>query len=88
VRDLVGEILKHAPGAWADASDASAPHEAKLLHLATDKARAVLGWAPRWDFATTVACTVGWYRRVEEGQASALESCLADLVSLAATPTR
>ena len=53
-----------------------------------DKAHRQLGWAPRWDFATTVARTVRWYRRVEEGQASALESCLADMVSLAATPTR
>ena len=62
VRDLVGEILKHAPGAWTDASDASAPYEAKLLHLATDKARAVLGWAPRWGFETSVAHTIAWYQ--------------------------
>jgi CDP-glucose 4,6-dehydratase len=62
VRDLVGEVLKHAPGAWVDASDTSAPHEAKLLHLATDKARAVLGWAPRWGFETAVAHTIAWYQ--------------------------
>ena len=61
VQDLVGEILKHAPGTWEDASDASAPHEAKLLHLATDKARTVLGWAPRWGFESAVAQTLAWY---------------------------
>jgi CDP-glucose 4,6-dehydratase len=88
VRELVEEELRHWPGTWIDQIDAKAPHEAPLLNLLFDKAPHRLGWAPRWDFATTVACTVGWYRRVEEGQASALESCLADLVSLAATPTR
>jgi CDP-glucose 4,6-dehydratase len=62
VRDLVEEMIKHAPGAWEDASDASAPHEAKLLHLATDKARTVLGWAPRWGFETAVAHTIAWYQ--------------------------
>ena len=67
VRDLVGEILKHAPGAWADAADASAPHEAKLLHLATDKARTVLGWAPRWGFETAVAHTIAWYQAPATG---------------------
>jgi CDP-glucose 4,6-dehydratase len=67
VRDLVGEILKHASGAWADATDASAPHEAKLMHLATDKARAVLGWAPRWGFETSVAHTIAWYQAPATG---------------------
>jgi hypothetical protein len=38
------------------------PHAAPI-----DKAHHQLGWSPRWDFATTVARTVGWYRRVEEG---------------------
>ena len=88
VRELLEEALRHWPGSWIDQIDAKAPHEASLLNLLIDKAHHQLGWAVRWDFATTVARTVGWFRRVEEGQASALESCLADLVSLAATPTR
>lgn len=62
VRDLVDEILKHTPGAWEDASDASAPHEAQLLHLATNKARSVLGWSPRWAFESAVAHTISWYK--------------------------
>jgi CDP-glucose 4,6-dehydratase len=47
--------------------------------LAIDKVHHQLGWSPRWDFATTVERTVGWYRQVQQGQASALACCLADL---------
>jgi len=78
VRELVEAALQHWPGSWRDCSDASAPHEAGRLHLQIDKAHHQLGWQPRWDFATTVARTVGWYRAVHEG-ASPLDCCLADL---------
>ncbi len=62
VADLVEEVLKHWPGRWQDKSDPKAVHEAGLLQLATDKAHALLGWAPVWDFATAVERTVAWYR--------------------------
>jgi CDP-glucose 4,6-dehydratase len=63
VHDLVAEVLTAwGGGRWEDASDPSAPHEAGLLQLSTDKARALLGWRPRWDFTTTVRRTVEWYR--------------------------
>jgi len=62
VADLVQEFLRHWPGEWEDKSDPSAPHEATKLNLATDKAFHTLGWQPRWDFATTIAKTVSWYR--------------------------
>lgn len=67
VRELVGTALRHWPGNWRDASDPDAPHEAGRLSLATDKARALLGWAPRWGFAEAVARTMEWYRGVHEG---------------------
>jgi len=79
VHELVEEALRHWPGQWQDQSDPSAPHEASLLNLVIDKAHHQLGWAPRWDFATTVERTVNWYRRVQEDQASAIECCLDDL---------
>jgi CDP-glucose 4,6-dehydratase len=79
VRELVAAALRHWPGSWVDQSDPQAPHEASLLNLVIDKAHHQLGWAPRWDFTTTVERTVGWYRQVQEGQASALACCLADL---------
>jgi CDP-glucose 4,6-dehydratase len=78
VRKLVEEALGHWPGCWQDQSDPEAPHEAGRLHLHIDKVRHQLGWHPRWDFATTVARTVAWYRAVHEG-ASPVECCLADL---------
>jgi CDP-glucose 4,6-dehydratase len=79
VSELVAEALRHWRGRWEDQSDPQAPHEASLLNLVIDKAHHELGWAPRWEFATTVKRTVGWYRQVQEGQASALACCLADL---------
>ena len=67
VADLVQELLKHWPGRWEDRSDPLAVHEAKLLHLATDKAFHFLGWQPVWNFGQTVARTTDWYRRVYGG---------------------
>ena len=78
VGDLVATILEHWPGEWLDQRDPTAPHEASLLHLQIDKARQRLGWRPRWDYATTLARTVGWYRSHHHGT-TALECCLADL---------
>ena len=78
VGELVATILEHWPGEWLDQSDPSAPHEANLLHLQIDKAHHRLGWQPRWDYATTLARTVGWYRVHHQGT-PALECCLADL---------
>ena len=78
VGDLVTTILDHWPGRWLDQSDPCAPHEANLLHLQIDKAYHLLGWQPRWDYATTMARTMGWYRAHHQGT-SALECCLMDL---------
>ena len=79
VCELVEAFLQHWPGHWENLSDAVAPHEAGRLHLHIDKAYHKLGWKPRWDFATTVARTVNWYRSVQEG-GSALDFCLEDLL--------
>jgi CDP-glucose 4,6-dehydratase len=66
VEALVAEVLKQWPGRWEDRSDPKAVHEAKLLQLATDKASALLGWSPVWNFATTIEQTVGWYRETNK----------------------
>ena len=71
-------ILEHWPGEWFDQSDPTALHEANLLHLHIDKVRHRLDWQPRWDIATTVSRTVGWYRAVHGG-ANPVECCLEDL---------
>ena len=78
VGDLVAKLLEYWPGEWLDQSDPTSFHEANLLHLQIDKAHHRLGWQPRWDYATTLARTVGWYRAHHQGKA-ALECCLSDL---------
>ena len=81
VRELVEEALRHWPGRWVDQGDPGSPHEASLLNLVIDKAHHQLGWTPRWNFATTVERTVRWYRQVEEGKDSALDSCRQDIAA-------
>jgi CDP-glucose 4,6-dehydratase len=71
VRKLVVEVLKHWPGKWKDTSDAQAVHEAKLLQLSTDKANALLGWSPVWNFSQTVEFTIQWHRQGGKKSASA-----------------
>lgn len=62
VRDLVETMLQFWPGQWRDASNPNAVHEAGRLQLSIDKAHALLGWKPVWDFKQTLAATVSWYR--------------------------
>jgi CDP-glucose 4,6-dehydratase len=68
VGDLVHGALQMWPGSWEDQSDPNAPHEAGLLSLGIERARADLGWAPRWDFDAGLARSVTWYKQVHEGR--------------------
>ena len=63
VSRLVSEILKSWPGTWEDKSDPQSVHEATLLSLSIEKASALLGWYPCWDFEETIRSTVKWYRQ-------------------------
>nr|VFK29608.1 MAG: CDP-glucose 4,6-dehydratase [Candidatus Kentron sp. MB]VFK33725.1 MAG: CDP-glucose 4,6-dehydratase [Candidatus Kentron sp. MB]VFK76321.1 MAG: CDP-glucose 4,6-dehydratase [Candidatus Kentron sp. MB] len=67
VKELVETVLALWSGNWRDASDPTAPHEAELLTLSIEKARANLGWAPRWCFEDAIRHTVDWYRSVNQG---------------------
>jgi len=72
VKDLVEAMVgAWGAGRWEDRSDAAEPHEARLLRLSIDKAHARLGWAPRWDFTTSVERTVAWYRAQAQGASPA-----------------
>ena len=66
VRRLVEEILKTWPGEWQDASNPGSVHEATLLSLSIEKAGALLGWYPAWDFAEAIARTTAWYYQRHE----------------------
>jgi CDP-glucose 4,6-dehydratase len=61
------------------------PHEAATLILDAAKARARLGWHPRWDLGTAIAETVDWYRAHESG-ADMRKTTLAQLARFAAGP--
>jgi CDP-glucose 4,6-dehydratase len=63
VRRLVEEVLRSWPGKWEDGSNPSSPHEAKLLSLSIEKAGALLGWYPVWDFPQAIEQTVVWYHQ-------------------------
>jgi CDP-glucose 4,6-dehydratase len=62
VGELVQEVLRTWPGEWTTKADPNAPHEATLLHLATDQAAQWLQWFPVWNFADTVRHTTAWYQ--------------------------
>jgi CDP-glucose 4,6-dehydratase len=68
VRELVEEVLKHWPGKWEQVAQEKHLPEAPLLSLDIAKAREVLGWQPRWDFAHTVKETIMWYRAAAGAQ--------------------
>jgi CDP-glucose 4,6-dehydratase len=70
VAELVGELLKHWPGRWEDATNPEGVHEAGLLQLCADKARNQLKWLPVWQFEQAVAETVNWYRHAERSGAT------------------
>ncbi|MGY3234736.1 MULTISPECIES: CDP-glucose 4,6-dehydratase [unclassified Bradyrhizobium] len=43
------------------------PHEARLLSLDSSKARAQLGWRPRWGLDRAASAVVEWYKAFEQG---------------------
>jgi len=45
------------------------PHEAKLLHLDSARARSQLQWQPVWSLEEGIAATVNWYREYHEKKA-------------------
>jgi CDP-glucose 4,6-dehydratase len=64
VEALVERILQHWPGRWERPSR-DRHHEAVNLALSIQLARSRLSWEPRWNFAETVAHTIGWYREAD-----------------------
>ncbi len=83
VEALTEEIVRHWPGRWIDRSDARDPHEAERLNLSWEKAFHRLGWQPRWDFETTMARTVAWYRQQLAGDVDAVSLTTEDILSYA-----
>jgi CDP-glucose 4,6-dehydratase len=82
VSRLVGEFLRAWPGEWVDGSDPKNPHEAHLLSLSIEKAGAVLGWYPCWDFSEGIRQTAVWYQeRHAKRRADMLEYSVSQIES-------
>ncbi|WP_325464220.1 CDP-glucose 4,6-dehydratase [Pararhizobium sp.] len=87
----VGAVLKMAErhfggGTMMLGDGTDGPHEAGYLVLDSNKAKAELGYQPRWRLSETVKRTMEWYRGQCDGQA-ALDLCLADIRDFAGLST-
>ncbi len=62
VREVIDLIIANWQGpARRELDAAPQPHEAHFLKLDCSKARAMLGWQPRWHLETAIARTVQWH---------------------------
>lgn len=63
VADLAQKLCAHWswPDALAVSEEPALEKEALTLRLDSSKARALLGWRPKWDIETTLARTADWY---------------------------
>jgi CDP-glucose 4,6-dehydratase len=59
---IVHQLCALTPGAKWQPETAQQPHEASLLKLDSSKAKAKLGWAPRWGLATALSKTTEWHQ--------------------------
>jgi CDP-glucose 4,6-dehydratase len=68
----VGDVVRLAALEWGPQArwtgeQMAHPHEATLLNLDASKARARLGWRPRWSLETAMNQTVRWYKGLAAG---------------------
>jgi CDP-glucose 4,6-dehydratase len=67
VRWIVDRMTEQIPGFGWIQDSAQHPHEAHYLKLDSSKARARLGWRPRWPLETALDKTVEWYEALRRG---------------------
>lgn len=68
VRWLVEWLCAAVPGAQWRLDDSPQPREAAVLRLDSSKARAALGWRPRWPLEQALARTLDWHRAWRAGE--------------------
>lgn len=59
---IVNQLCDRTPGAKWQTENVHQPHEAGLLKLDSSKAKAKLGWAPRWNLEAALKTTMGWHQ--------------------------
>ena len=81
VRDVADGIVARLgpPAEWCHERGVH-PNEAPLLCLDSTKARAELGWRPRWSFEQTLEHTARWYQRRQSARSvdAIREACMID----------
>ncbi|MEL6148130.1 MAG: CDP-glucose 4,6-dehydratase [Chloroflexota bacterium] len=91
VADLIDAVIAAwGSGEWRDVSERKQYHEAGLLQLSIDRAHALLGWKPVWDFPATVERTVKWYKHaLTNDDAQAIRNlCLDDIRAYESTAAK
>ncbi len=61
VGEVVEAFFSTWPGKWEVRPDPNAVPEAVRLTLSHEKAKALLGWRPVWDFQVATCATAEWY---------------------------
>ena len=79
VIELLKEVDINLQIKWDIENNFKNYHEAKLLHLNTDKANNELNWFPIWNFEKSISATILWYKRFYEENINAYQLCLDDI---------
>lgn len=64
---IVDHLCKETPGSVWRCDTAPQPHEAHYLKLDSSKAKARLGWRPRWNLEFALGRTLAWHRAWKSG---------------------
>lgn len=64
---IVDYLCDRVTGAAWECDPTPQPHEANMLKLDSSKAKARLGWRPRWDLPTALAQTMEWHQAWRRG---------------------
>ena len=69
VRWVVEQLVAQVPGAhWVSRQESAQLHEANYLKLDSSKARARLGWVPRWHLSEALGKTLAWHLAWRAGE--------------------
>ena len=78
VQWIVEHLCGQVPGSSWHCDASPQPHEANYLKLDSSKAKARLGWHPRWNLALALSNTLAWYNAWKSGKDMA-ETSLAQI---------
>jgi CDP-glucose 4,6-dehydratase len=67
VQWIVEHLCSQVAGTSWQCDSAPQPHEANYLKLDISKAKAKLGWQPRWGLQTALGQTLAWHRQWKRG---------------------